>query len=59
MRGPQTPFTAAPFAALHTWQSPSLPPPQTLSQQTPSTQLPLAHSPESAQDSPFGLTVKT
>jgi hypothetical protein len=41
---PQVPSAVAPAATLHASQSPALPPPQAVSQQTPSTQNPLRHS---------------
>ena len=38
----QVPFTAAPAATLHAWQSVVIPPPQAEMQHTPSAQNPLA-----------------
>jgi len=49
----------APFAVLHAWQS-AAPPPQTVSQQTPSMQKPLAQSMASEHAPPRtpGLTIR-
>jgi hypothetical protein len=52
---PHVPFTAAPAATLHAWQSVVTPPPQALSQQTPSTQYPLTHSDAEVQLAPFAF----
>jgi hypothetical protein len=52
---PHVPFTAAPAATLHAWQSVATPPPQSLSQQTPSTQYPLTHSEAEVQFAPFAF----
>jgi hypothetical protein len=43
-KSPHVPFTAAPLATLHAWQSVVTPPPHAVLQQTPSTQKPLGHS---------------
>jgi hypothetical protein len=58
---PHVPFTAAPAATLHAWQSVVTPPPQALSQQTPSTQYPLTHSEAKMQFAPlaFVRTMRT
>jgi hypothetical protein len=53
-RNPHVPFTAAPAATLHAWQSVVTPPPQSLSQQTPSTQCPLRHCEAEAHALPLG-----
>ena len=42
--GPQVPLCAAPAAVLHACQSVTSPPPQSVLQQTPSTQMPVGHS---------------
>src|SRR4051812_48250363 len=50
-RGVQSPFCVPPAARLQAWQS-SIPSPQAVEQQTPSTQKPLSQSVGSAHASP-------
>jgi hypothetical protein len=54
----QRPSTGAPAATLHASQSDPAPPPHAPSQQTPSTQKPLAHSAAAAHASPPACHVK-
>ena len=49
---PQVPSLAAPAATLHAWQSLVTPPPQAVSQHTPSTQKPLPHCVPLVHDCP-------